>query len=167
MSDLQRAVELANLLVAQSAKVDDLKSQLDDAKDELRRIECEDLPELMREIGLTSMTIPGFKIDLSDEVDAGISERHRTAAHEWLSNHGFGGLIKTEVVVAFGRGEHDEALSFGEKVAEATGHMPQVVERVHPSTLKSFVKEQMTKGVALPFDLLGIYPYTKAKIKKC
>lgn len=166
MSDLQRVVALANATVEQAAKVDQLKNDFEEAKKELRKLECEDLPELMREIGLESLSMPGFKVELSDEVDASISEARRHAAHDWLSRNGFGGLIKTEVIVSFGRGEHDTAVEFVEEIEES-GRVPELVERVHPGTLKSFVKEQMAKGVALPFDLLGIYPYTKAKIKKC
>jgi hypothetical protein len=41
-----------------------------------------------------------------------------------------------------------------------------MAETVHPSTLKAFVKEQLAVGTAVPFDLFGIYPYSRAIIKE-
>lgn len=166
MSELKRIVQLANLLIEQRTAVDAAKLALEEATAAMRRTELEDLPELMREIGIFSVTLEdGSTVELSDEVDCGISEERRADAHHWLSENGFGGLIKTEVVVAFGRDEHDQAEEFSAKIVEQTGHTPEVVERVHPATLKSFVKEQLEKGAAIPFDLFGIRPYSKAKIK--
>lgn len=163
MSDLKRVIDLAKLLVAQRDKVELMEKELKVAQSDLRRIETEDLPELMREIGMASVTLDdGSIIEVADEVQCAITEAARKSAHEWLINNGFGGLIKTEVVVTFGRGERDEAEEFVQQVGD---HHPELVERVHPSTLKSFVKEQLEKGVAIPFDLFGIHPYSKAKIK--
>ena len=166
MSDLKRVVTLAELMVKQQALVEQLKKDLQQGQEALRRIEQEDLPELMRELGLNSFVLAdGNKVEVVDEVDCSITEDRRASAHAWLSEHGFGGLIKTEVVVAFGRGEHDAAEELAETVA-ATGHNPEVIERVHPATLKSFIKEQMAAGHTVPFDTFGIRPYSKAKLKK-
>jgi hypothetical protein len=161
MSDLKRVIQLANLMVEQRQRVDALKTDLEKATADLRAIETVDLPELMREVGMKSVTLDdGSMIDLVDEVDCGITEAKRPEAHKWLIENGFGGLIKTEVVVAFGRGEHEAALKCAEEVGGTA------VERVHPATLKSFVKEQLAAGRAVPFDTFGVYPYSKAKLKK-
>lgn len=166
MSDLKRIVELANLMVTQTAKVTKMEDELKDAKRTLQRIEQEDLPELMREVGMASVTLEdGSVIEVKDEVECGISEERRAEAHRWLIDNGFGGLIKTEVVVAFGRGEQGAAENFSAEVVQLTGQHPTVVERVHPSTLKSFVKEQMEAGVAIPAETFALRPYSKAKLK--
>jgi len=166
MSDLKRIVELANLMVTQTAKVTKMEDELKDAKRILQRIEQEDLPELMREVGMASVTLEdGSVIEVKEEVECGISEERRPQAHRWLIDNGFGGLIKTEVVVAFGRGEQGAAESFSAEVVQLTGQHPTVVERVHPATLKSFVKEQMAAGVTVPFDTFAIHPFSKAKLK--
>lgn len=164
MSDLQRAVQLAELLIELRNKVEDLETQLTKAKADVRRVEQEDLPDLMQELGLETFKLKtGEMVEVKPEVDCGISEERRARAHEWLVANGFGGLIKTEVVVTFGRGEHDEAEGFAKEVAQQ-GKEPNLVERVHPSTLKSFVKEQMAAGKPVPFDLFGVHPYSKVKI---
>lgn len=156
---IQRAVQLAELLLEARKKVDKLESELTTAKADVRRIEQEDLPELMQELGLETFRLKtGETIEVKLDVECGISEERRAAAHKWLTDNGFSGLIKTEVVVGFGRGEHDAALEFAGKVGGTA------VERVHPSTLKSFIKEQMEAGNAIPFDLFGIHPFNRVKV---
>lgn len=164
MSDLQRVVQLAELLLKLRENVESLETQLEKAKGDMRRVEQVDLPALMQELGLETFKLKsGETIEVKPEVDCSITEEKRSAAHSWLVDKGFGGLIKTEVVVTFGRGEHDAAEDFAEEVTKQ-GKQPNLVERVHPSTLKSFVKEQMAAGNPVPFDLFGVHPYNKVKI---
>ena len=159
MSDLQRAVQLAELLIELRNKVEDLETQLTKAKADVRRVEQEDLPDLMQELGLETFKLKtGEMVEVKPEVDCSISEERRTPAHNWLVENGFGGLIKTEVVAKFGKGEREAAVA----CAEAIGG--EMTERVHPSTLKSFIKEQMAAGNPVPFDLFGVHPYSKVKI---
>lgn len=164
MSDIQRAVQLAELLLQLRDGVERLSKQLDAAKADLRRVEQEDLPDLMQELGLETFRLKtGETIEVKPEVECNISEDRRRAAHDWLNANGFGGLIKTEVVATFGRGELAEAQRLAAEIAHQ-GHTPNVVERVHPSTLKSFIKEQMAAGKPVPFDLFGVHPYSKVKV---
>jgi hypothetical protein len=161
---LERAVKLAELLVQLRDNVSKLEDQLAVAKADMRRVEQEDLPDLMAELGLETFRLKsGELIEVKQEVECAITEERRAAAHSWLVDRGFGGLIKTEVVVAFGRGEHNAAEDFAHELIE-DGKQSALVERVHPSTLKSFVKEQMSAGRAVPFELFGVRPFNKVKI---
>ncbi len=166
MSDMMsRVMTLANLLVKQQAETKALEDALKDAKARLRSLEREDLPALMAEIGLTELKLAdGSVVSIKEEVDAGLSEERRPAALRWLLDNGFGGLIKTEITVAFERGQHDEA----EKLAAELGlTVPNLnlTETVHSATLKSFVKEQLREGHAIPMDLFGVFPYSIAKVQ--
>lgn len=166
MSDLKRVMELANLLVVQSRRVEQAKAELARQEQELRKIENEDLPELMREIGMLSVTLDnGMIVEVADEISCGITEEHRQQAHTWLIENGFGGLIKTEVVMSFGRGERDAAEKASEEIQRLHLGDPIVSEKVHAQTLKAFIKEQLADGVAVPFDLFSVHPYSKAKLK--
>lgn len=159
MSDLHRAVQLAELLLKLRENVTRLENDLETAKRDMRRVEQEDLPDLMQELGLATFKLTtGETIEVKPEIDCGISEERRVRAHDWLTTNGFGGLIKTEVVAKFGRDEREEAVRAANLI---NGEM---VERVHPSTLKSFIKEQMAAGHPVPFDLFGVHPYNKVKI---
>lgn len=159
MSDLQRVVQLAELLLKLRQNVERLETELKAAKEDVRRVEQEDLPDLMQELGLQTFKLAtGEVVDVKQDVECGISEERRARAHAWLTENGFGGLIKTEVVARFGRDQRDAAVAVAEQIGG------EMIERVHPATLKSFVKEQMEAGRAIPFDLFAIHPFNRVKI---
>lgn len=168
MSDaLNQIAALSVLLRSADATVATLTTELQEAKEEVRRLQEDDLPELMRELGLSEIKLAdGSSIKVVDEVDCNISEERRFRAHEWLTINGFGGIIKSAITVEFGRDEHEEALAAAEKIHDATGRDALLKEGVHPQTLKAFVKEQMAAGVTIPQELFGIRPYSKAKLTK-
>lgn len=156
---VQRAVALARVLLSAKKTVDELSASLDAAKADVRRLEQEDLPDLMMELGLTSFKLEdGSSVEVQNDVVCGISEERRASAHAWLLENNFGGLIKTEVVARFGKGEHEQAVACAEAING------ELKESVHSATLKSFVKERMAAGQAIPFDLFGIMPFNRVKI---
>lgn len=169
---LKRITDLAEQLLATQADVARLTAELEKLQKQQTRLEMEDLPELMREVELTSFRMKdGREIELVDEVSCGITKENSQAAMKWLDDNKFGGLIKTLVKVAFNREDREAAVKLASNV-EATAKkkglsiVPEVVETVHASTLKSFVKEELSKGHAIPFDLFSIHPYSKVKIRK-
>jgi len=120
----------------------------------------------MSELNLPSITLPsGAKVTVAADATAKISEANHPAAMKWLIDNKFGGLIKTGVLVEFGRGERDEAVKAARMIAES-GLKPLVSEGVHHSTLKSFVKEQLNEGKEIPMDIFGVHTFNKATIKK-
>jgi hypothetical protein len=164
---LTQIAELSELLRQADADVAVLVTELQEAKEAVRRLQEEDLPELMREVGLSEIKLAdGSSIKVVDEVDCSISEDRRARAHDWLTANGFGGIIKSAITVEFGRDEHDQALAAAEKIHDVTGRDATLKEAVHPQTLKAFVKEQMAAGVSVPQELFGIRPYSKAKLTK-
>ena len=163
-TDIARVTALAGLLVNTAARIAAIEAELAAAQADYTRVEREDLPELMREVGLTKLTLTdGTEVTLTEEVTAAISEERRAAAHAWLREHNFGGLIKTVVTVPFGRGEEEEARRLADRISEE--HECSLDEKVHPMTLKAFVREQVEDGKPLPFDLFGVHPFSRAKIK--
>jgi hypothetical protein len=162
---LERIVRLANLMVEQKAAVEIRTEELRQAKEALLRTEREDLPQLLKELELTSIRLKdGSTVELKSEIDCAITEANRAAAHAWLQEHGFGGIIKTQLQVSFGKDEVEDALHLADEILASTGRHAAVGEAVHPSTLKSFVKEQLEAGNAIPFDLFSIRPYDKVKL---
>lgn len=166
-TELQRIVRLAELMVAQAREVAELEQKLKEAKAALRRTETEDLPELMREVGLDSVKLnDGSTVEVIEDVDCGISQARRADAHAWLVENGFGGLIKTQVITAFDRGEIEAAMEYARQASEHwPEHPAELKDAVHPATLKSFVKEQLEKGAELPYELFGVRPYARARYK--
>lgn len=164
---LQRIIALANRMVKEGSEVERLEAELRDAKAQLERTQTETLPDLMTELGVPMLKLPdGSTIQVVPDVQCGITEANRPAAHAWLVANGFGGLIKTQVITEFGRGEIERAANY---VREANEQFPDnpagVKEAVHPQTLKSFVKEQLEKAAPIPMETFGIRPYNRAKYK--
>lgn len=164
MSDLDRVVKLATLLKEQQETVAELESKLKLAKADAFRTEREDLPELMLECGLRSFVLEdGSSVSIREEVDAAITATTKDRAMSWLEENNFGGLIKTSVEVQFDRGSHDDALALAQSMTDAYGACI-LKESVHPATLKSFVKEQLSEGQNVPMDVFNVRPYNIAKI---
>lgn len=163
---LERLMKMAESLVAEKETVADITEQLATHKSHITQLEQEEIPELMREIGMSSVTLStGETLEMVDEISCGITKANGPKAHAWLIENGFGGLIKTKVSVAFDPEDQAQAVLLGQKIAD-DGFSAKYEEAVHPATLKSFIKEQLADGTAVPFDLFGVHPYSKIKFAK-
>ena len=126
----------------------------------------QELPDAMQQAGLNEIVLStGEKIRISEFYSAHISKANQEQAYAWLVNNGHEGLIKNEVSLKFGRGESD-VVDQTVSTLKARGLSPQVRQSVHPSTLKAFVKEQVSSGNDIPTETFGIYIGTKATIKR-
>ena len=86
-------------------------------------------------------------------------------AYDWLVRNGHEGLIKNEVLLKFGRDE-DVVVNETVDALKSRGLAPEIRQSIHPSTLKAFVKEQLSSGVDIPSEPFGVFVGTKATIKK-
>ena len=155
----QKQINLAN-------EVTDLEDMLKAKKEELRLCQEQELPDAMSEAGLTKITLStGENISINEFYAAHISKANQQQAYQWLVDNGHEGIIKNEVSLKFGR---DESAVVDETVLalKSRGLSPEVKQSIHPSTLKAFVKEQLTTGNDVPTEPFGIYIGTKANIKK-
>lgn len=164
---LARIAELSRLMLEQERALERANAAAAAAKEALTRTRREDLPELMREFGLSSIRLSsGETVTVNEDVSAAIPVAMRERAFKWLEEHGFGGLIKTELTLNYARDERERALADAATIAELTGRVPAMNETVHVQTLRAFIREQMEAGRTVPFDLFGVHPYSEAKIKR-
>lgn len=164
--NLKRITDLAKVLVEQRKRLDEAEAAAKQAKADYLRTEREDLPSLMTEACLAQLKLDtGEVISVVSAVDAAITEANREEAMQWLADHGFGGLVKTEVSVRFDRGDYDAAQDLHTELQTRYGDAA-IKQTVHPSTLRAFVNEQLQAGNPLPMDLFGVRPYDKATIKQ-
>jgi len=165
MSDLKRLSAMGRLLVAVQTQESELEGKLKKVKAERLQLEREDLPQLMIEVGMSEFRLEdGTIIRMEEDCDARINDKTREQAFGWLIANGYGGLIKTEVAVKFGRGDHENALKVSNHLSQDYEEV-ELKETVHHSTLKAFVKEQMAAGTAIPMDLFNVHPYQKVTIR--
>ncbi|OUV26611.1 MAG: hypothetical protein CBC57_01910 [Euryarchaeota archaeon TMED97] len=158
--------DLANKQLKLATEVSELEADLKAKKEELRLTSEQELPDAMQQAGLTQITLSsGEKIAINEFYNAHISKANQEKAYEWLVTNGHEGLIKNEVLLKFGR-EETEVVDQTVSALQSRGLSPEVRQSVHPSTLKAFVKEQITTGNDIPTEPFGIYIGTKATIKK-
>lgn len=160
-----RCTTLAKLLIDQERAVEQAEQALLEAKEAARRTREEDLPNLMREGELLEFKLEdGSTVTVDDDLTCTITEANRGAAFGWLAEHELDGVIKTSIILSFGKDERDAALKVAQSLRDA-GHEPELKEGVHPQTLKSLMKEQLAAGVAVPFEPFSLRPFSKAKVK--
>lgn len=132
---------------------------------EIQRLTEEDIPALMQELQLQKIVLEsGETITVGLEVYASIPAANKEEAFQWLVLNNHGGLIKTDLSLAFGREELDKAKALAAELAEK-GLEPVIDQSVHANTLKAFIKEQLKEGKEVPLALFGARSVNKAKIK--
>lgn len=162
---LQQVAELAKMQQLLEEEIKEKELMLKTTQESLRRIQEDLLPSVMQEIGLKSFVLTdGSTITIKDDIACSISKDGKPAAFLWLRSNGHGDLIKHTVSIDFNKEQDDKAVSF---LAFCEKHNLQAADdlKVHPQTLKAFIKEQLAMGKEIPLDLFGAYPYSKAVIK--
>lgn len=164
---MRRVSELVALRNEAAAAAEKAEEAAKAARKTLFRIECEEIPEVMRSAGLKSVkTLDGTVVNVVDEIDCSITEARREEALGWLRENGYGAIIKCSVAATFGKDEVAEADAFFLRAVEELG--PEAVamkEGVHPATLKAFLKERMAAGEAVPMETFGVHPYSIARCR--
>lgn len=145
------------------SEMKNIEDDLEAKKERLVLIVRELIPTLMDELGTSIVkTADGVKIDVEKKANASIKEENKPAAHAWLQANGFGGLIKANLSVEFGREEIEQAQELCQQLREQELEAT-LKEGVHTGTLKSFVQEQLQAGTALP-DSISVFEFREAKI---
>ena len=164
---LSRVSFLANELRNQEKNIADLEEVLKKAKQVARELAERQLPEAMLELGLSELKLAdGSKVTIKDVVQASIPKGNILAALNYLSAPEIGAesLIKSEVSVAFSKGEKERAQQLTESL-QAQGLNPLFEMSVHPQTLSAWVRERLANGAPVDLELLGVYTGKKAVIK--
>lgn len=165
-SDLTTVAGMARAIRDKEAEVADLEQKLKAEKKALLKMTDEDLPTMLAEIGLTSMSLDdGSQITVKPTYGASITEYNKPKAYEWLREHEHDDIIKNKITCSFGRGEDDQASAF-KAIAEKEGYAPEQKTDIHPQTLRAFVKERVENGDDFPMELFGAFVGQRAIIKR-
>lgn len=157
---LERAIGLEEA-VAQIE--DDLKA----AKTQLHTIKSTLIPDTMTELQMEEIKFRGWAVKINDFVSGSLPKdaERRVAALRWLEDNDASGLIKTEVKLAFGKSQHNEALSLAAAL-ESDGHAPTIESGVHAQTLLAFARQRIKDGDPIDCDVLGLYVGKVANMKR-
>jgi hypothetical protein len=160
--NLSHIDELVMQLSKKHQEFENLELQAKLLKEEIDRIETVLLPEMMGNLKQIKTTY-GATVSIKPILRANIKKEDRPQAFAWLDAHGHGGLIKTAIELAYGRGDLQVAKETVKKLEEL-GLKPVLSEDVHWQTLNAWAKEQSARGIEFP-PVIGIYEGKKAEVK--
>jgi len=163
---LTSVAALARQIRDKEENVKSLEQKLKDEKKALLKLTDEDMPAMLAEIGISSLSLDdGSQVEVKQTYGASILVDNRPKAYEWLRDNGYDDIIKNTVLCQFGRGEDDQASAFA-AFAQKQGYVPEQKTEIHPQTLRAFVKERVEEGDAFPMELFGAWVGQRAVIKK-
>jgi hypothetical protein len=164
--DLTTVAGMAKAIRQEEEYIDSLEADLKNARKKLRKMTDEELPTMLAEIGLSSMTLDdGSEVTVKQTYGANILVDNRPKAYEWLREKGYDDIIKNTVTCEFGRGEDDKASAF-QDFAKKEGYEPNQKTEIHHQTLRAFVKERVENGDDFPMELFGAFIGQRAIVKK-
>lgn len=148
------------------AEVERCEDALKAAQNKLRLIAEKTLPELMDAARQTQLTTAdGIVVKVQEKIRGSLPKGREAPAFAWLEEHGHEDLVKREFKIQFGKDEEAWAKKFEADLRKRK--KPVNVSRtdtIHPSTLASFVTEQLEAGVDIPLDAFGVYRQRSTKI---
>lgn len=166
VATLERLTELANEAKRLEAEINAATVALAEKQAEHDRIVRGHIPDVMEELGMEEFKlVDGSKVKVKTDIKCGLSEERKPAGFAWLRETSNDGIIKTLVSLQFGKGEAAQAEEAVAALQEAGFDNASAEDSVHPSTLKSFVKECLENGVAIPLDTFGVFEFKIAKIE--
>lgn len=141
---------LAHRLTTLEDEIERLNLLLEEKGKQLTRLKMVDIPNAMAEAGTKYVELEsGEAVEVEKFITGNIKEENREKAHAWLRKNNFGSLIKNTISCAFGMGEDAKALAVMKWLAGKKIPFAQK-EAVHAGTLRSFVRERLEAGKALP-----------------
>lgn len=164
--ELKNLSDLCTALKDKRSEIEMLENLLKQSKEEERILSEEQIPLLLDEIGLESVSLSsGEKITIKNDLFVKIPEENKEACFDWLTKTGNEAIIKADVSCSFGKGEFEEAekvfLKLFEKYPQSS-----IKKGVHPSTLKAFLKRRQENESDVPFELFGAHFVRKTEIKQ-
>lgn len=155
---------LANKQIALESEIEIKEIELAKLKERVNLLSTKTIPDLMLELGLQEIKLSnGAKVKIEPFYSAKIPDGKKEEAYKWLETTNNNGIIKCNVVLPFPKGSRTLALKALEILQKK---FPAVIldESIHHSTLKAFVREQITTNKPIPHELFGIYVGNTTKI---
>jgi hypothetical protein len=164
-SELLEIAKLATAQYAAQTKVDKLEEDLKAAKEELRKLAEDKLPEAMENAGISEYTTTdGVHVEVKEKVRGSLPVENKAKGFDWMEKGGFSGLIESKVVAPFGREELEQAAALVLELQKA-GRIAVLDRNVHHSRLDAFIREQLTQGKDIPLDIFNVYRQRVAKVE--
>ena len=164
---LGRIATYVNRMDDLNKEIVELEEALKEKKQEKNIIEMSELPDILDEVGVEGMDLPGGrKLKIAKIYGSKIQPDNKAKAMNWLVDHDLGYVVKTEIKAPFAAGDVERAKDLAAKLVDA-GFEVSANQTVHAQTLKKLLKEMDEQGRfdELPMDLFGQSLMRRVQIK--
>jgi len=154
-----------NKLLEAQKEISTVEEELKKLKNVEATLSEQTIPNLMQQAGVSLIKLKdGSSVEVKPFYAARIVASRSDEAFSWLRDNGHGDLIKHQVTLEFGMKQDNEAKSIVEELKQKGLPVQQKLS-VHPSTLRSFVKDQIQDlGKDVPVELFNTYVGSKTKL---
>lgn len=168
MADLETLSTLAD-------EADTLESQINNTEEALRTLKKkftylteEQLPEIMKAIGLKKITTnSGLDLEHTTKVRCNNSKERKPNIIKWLFAIGQGAAVERVIQVPFGLGDDESNEADIVKAALGDIKRPFVDDQsVNTNRLNALVDKLLEDGEEVDLDMLGAFIHDKVKIKR-
>lgn len=147
--------------------IQSLENQTETLQKQLNNLEQHVIPEVMVGLDMWSYKVGDQTFTLKKSYKARLTEQKAEEAIKFLSENGFGDLIRAQLSAEVGAQDSDAITSLLESF-RAQGLEAQLKNLVHPNKLSAFVREQDEMGQLTDkmVDLLSVHEQYKVVIKE-
>lgn len=164
---LQMLRTMADTLRDKMRAAQDAALKAEAAANDLMRFQMETIPQAMELAGVTSFKLEdGSELLVKDDLKCSIPKEdlhRRVACFQWLRDNGHGMIIKEFYAIDVRALEDTDRAKLRQLAAQLEVDI-DVKEDVHPSTLKSLIKELLEKGTVPP-PAFSVHQFKKADLK--
>jgi hypothetical protein len=167
MKKIEKVAALAQEYLDAEALVAHLKAKMEEAEAKLKILRERRIPDLMEDLEIPALTLKdGTEVEIEEKMYCGISKDREDEAMNWLDGNGASKLIKREFNIIFDKADEKWANKFEGDMKKRKRPLNCRRKRsVHWATLRSYVAEQIEKGVDIPFETFGVYHQSEAKVQ--
>jgi hypothetical protein len=165
-------VEKVEKAVDLKSRIEETEAELKKMKKDLERVQRDELPNLLSEIGVVDLTVQVGNRHVTIEMDhkffGSISKAPSIdEALSYLDEHGFDGEVKTNASVDLRRSEAEDeetVTRIREALEREAGKDVHLERKVHPQTLMAFAREKVADDPSFDAGKIGIDIVRQAKI---
>ena len=180
--DLSAIAALVNLLEEEKEKLTTQEEKVKRTKEDIRRIEAKELPELMESIGVAEFTTTeGGKVTIKAIIRASLptlraiaqqKDRNKQAEMRdryqrgvaYLMENQAGTLVRNTLVADLGK-DSDDLSATAVEILAGVGINAQAEQGVNANSLTAWVKERLEQGLEVDHDLFTVYSGQQAQLK--
>jgi hypothetical protein len=159
--ELSTLSRLSEDLYEAEAEVLRLEAELKRAKRRRDAIQCDEIPAAMEDIGVLEFRTDKCKIELKPVLRVSPRKDNRPLVFREVEEAGDEAIIKSNVMVAFGRGKEEQTKELLDYL-QKNGMQAKQERKIEPQTLKKWVKDRLERGEPVDMELFGVRQFKQA-----